>query len=70
MYDLDLGRHRLSMDSRMTFCMLFKYFLIVDKSRLLAGLFVMMMIPLVLKRMKSATMFELEFFKHLLTLVE
>ena len=70
MYDLDLGRHGLSMDSGMTFCTLFKYFSIVDKSRLLTGLFVVMMIPLVLKQMKSAIMFELEFFKHLLMLVE
>ncbi len=31
MYDLDLGRHGLSMDSRVMFCTLFKYFSIVDK---------------------------------------
>ena len=48
--------------------MLFKYFSIVDKLRLLVGLFVVMMIPLTLKRMKSAKMFDLEFFKHLLML--
>ena len=53
----------------MMFCTFFKYFLIVDKLRSLTGLFIVMMIPLVLKRIKSATMFELEFFKHLLTLV-
>ena len=67
-YDLDLGRWGLSMESRLTFWTLFKYFSIVDKSRLLAGLFVVMMILLTLKQMKSAKMFDLEFFKHLLTL--
>ena len=48
--------------------MFFKYFSIVDKLRLLAGLFVMMMIPLMLDRMKSAKVSDLEFFRHLLTL--
>ena len=48
--------------------MFFKYFSIVDKLRSLAGLFVVMMIPLTLNRMKSAKMFDLEFFKHLLML--
>ena len=67
-YDLDLGRQGLSMESGLIFWMFFKYFSIVDKLRLLAGLFVVMMIPLTLNRMKSAKMFDLEFFKHLLML--
>ena len=68
MYNLDLGRRGLLMESRLTFWTLFKYFLIVDKSRSLAGLLVVMMIPLMLNQIKSAKMFNLEFFKHLLML--
>ena len=68
MYNLDLGRRGLLMESRLTFWTLFKYFSIVDKSRSLAGLLVVMMIPLMLNQIKSAKMFDLEFFKHLLML--
>ena len=67
-YDLDLGRRGLSMESRLTFWMFFKYFSIVDKLRSLAGLFVIMIIPLMLNQMKSAKVSDLEFFRHLLTL--
>jgi len=47
-YDLDLGRRGLLMESGLMFWTFFKYFSIVDKSRSLAGLFVIMMIPLML----------------------
>ena len=47
-YDLDLGRRGLLMESGLTFWTFFKYFSIVDKSRSLVGLFVIMMIPLML----------------------
>ena len=65
-YNLDLGRWGLSMESRFIFWTFFKYFLIVNKSRLLAGLFVMMMILLMLNWMKSAKVSDLEFFKHVM----
>ena len=68
MYDLDLGRRGLSMESGLMFLMFFKYFSIVDKLRLLAGLLVVITIPLMLIQMKSAMMSDLEFFRHLLTL--
>ena len=68
MYDLDLGRWGLSMKSRLIFWTFFKYFSIVDKSRSLAGLFVVMMILLTLNQMKSVKVSDLEFFRHLLTL--
>ena len=68
MYDLDLGRGGLSMESGLMFWMLFKYFSIVDRSRSLVGLLVVIMIPLTLNQMKSVKMFDFEFFKHLLTL--
>ena len=68
MYDLDLGRWGLSMESGLTFWMLFKYFSIIDRLRSLVGLLVVIMIPLTLNQMKSAKMFDFEFFKHLLTL--
>ena len=67
-YDLDLGRRGLSMESGLTFWTLFKYFLIVDKLRSLVGLFVVMTIPLTLIQMKSVMMSDLEFFRHLLIL--
>ena len=67
-YDLNLGRQGLSMESRLMFCMFFKYFSIVDKLRSLVGEFVVIMIPLTLTQMKSVRMFDLEFFKHLLML--
>ena len=69
MYDLDFRRHRLSIESESTFWMLLRYFSIVDKLRSFAGLLVVMMIPLFMIQMKSATMSDLEFFRHLLTLV-
>ena len=68
MYDLNLGRWGLSIESRLTFSTFFKYFSIVDKSKLLAGLLVVIVIPLVLNQMKSAKVSDLEFFRHLLTL--
>ena len=67
-YDLDLGRQGLSMESGLTFWTFFKYFSIVDKSRSLMGLFVVMMIPLMLNQMKSMKVSDLEFFRHLLML--
>jgi len=67
-YNLDLGRQGLSMESGLMFLMFFKYFSIVDKLRLLAGLLVVITIPLTLIQMKSAMMSDLEFFRHLLTL--
>jgi len=48
--------------------MFFKNFSIVNKLSAFAGLFVIMMIPLLVIQIKSATMSDLEFFKHLLTL--
>ena len=56
------------MESGLMFWMLFKYFSIVDRSRSLVGLLVVIMIPLTLNQMKSVKMFDFEFFKHLLTL--
>ena len=67
-YDLDLERRELSIESGLIFLMFFKYFSIVDKSRLLAGLVVVIMIPLALIQMKSTMMSDLEFFRQLLTL--
>ena len=66
-YDLDFGRHGLSIKSESTFCMLLRYFSIVDKLRLFASLLVVMTIPLFVLQMKSVTMSDLEFFRHLLT---
>ena len=68
-YNLDLGRCRLSIESELILLMFLRNFSIVDKSRLSASLFVVMTIPLLVIQIKSATMFDLEFFKHLLTLV-
>jgi len=42
MYDLDFGRYGLSIKSESTFWMLLRYFSIVDKLRLFAGLLVVM----------------------------
>ena len=67
-YDLDLERRELSIESGLIFLMFFKYFSIVDKSRLLASLVVVIMIPLALIQMKSTMMSDLEFFRQLLTL--
>ena len=67
-YDLDLERRELSIESGLIFLMFFKYFSIVDKSRLLAGLVVVIIIPLALIQMKSTMMSDLEFFRQLLTL--
>jgi len=44
------------------------YFLMIDKSNMLAGLFVVMMTPSFIRRMKSAMMSDLAFFRHLLML--
>ena len=68
MYDLDLERQGLLMESRLMFLMFFKYFSIIDKSRSLAGLLIVIMIPLTLIQMKSAIISDLEFFRQLLTL--
>ena len=67
-YDLDLGRREFSMESRLIFMTFFKYFLIVDKSRFLAGLLVVITIPLTLIQMKSAIISDLAFFRQLLIL--
>jgi len=69
MYDLDFGRCGLLIESESTFWMLLRYFSIVDKLTLFAGLLVVMTIPLFVMQMKLATMSDLEFFRHLLTLV-
>ena len=53
MYNLDLGKWELLMESRFTFWIFFKYFSIIDKLRLLAGLFIVMIIPLILNQIKS-----------------
>ena len=68
-YDLDFGRCGLSIESELMFCMLLRYFSIVAKLRSFASLLVVMMIPLFVLQMKSATMSDLEFLKHLLMLV-
>ena len=68
-YDLDFGRCGLSIESESTFCMLLRYFSIIAKLRSFAGLLVVMMIPLFVLQMKSATMSDLEFLRHLLMLV-
>ena len=44
------------------------YFSMIDKSDMLAGLFVVMMTPSFVRQMKSAMMSDLVFFKHLLML--
>ena len=49
--------------------MFFTYFLMVDKSDMLAGLFVVMMTPSFVRWMKSAMMSDLMFFRYLLMLV-
>jgi len=67
-YDLDLGRCGPSIESKLTLSMFFKNFSIVDKSSVFASLFIVMMILLLVIQMKSATMSDLEFFRHLLTL--
>ena len=46
MYNLDFGRHRLSIKSKSTFLMFLRYFSIVDKLRSFAGLLVVMTILL------------------------
>ena len=69
MYNLDFGRRGLLIESELTFWMLLRYFSIVDKLRSFAGLLVVIMIPLFVIQMKSMTMSDLEFFRHLLTLV-
>ena len=48
--------------------MFFMYFSMINKSDVLAGLFVVMMTPLFVKQIKSAKMSDLEFFRHLLML--
>ena len=68
-YDLEFGRCGLLIKSELTFWMLLRYFLIVDKLRLFAGLLVVITIPLFVIQMKSATISNLEFFRHLLTLI-
>ena len=69
MYNLDFGRHGLLIKFELTFWMLLRYFSIVDKLRSFAGLLVVMTIPLFVMQIKLATMSNLEFFRHLLTLV-
>ena len=49
--------------------MFFTYFLIIDKSDMLAGLFVVMMTPSFVRWMKSVMMSYLVFFRYLLMLV-
>ena len=68
-YDLDFGRCRLSIEFESVFCILLRYFSIVNKLRSFAGLLVVMMIPLFVLQIKSVTMSDLEFFRHLLMLV-
>ena len=68
-YDLDLGRHRLSIKSELTLLMFLRNFLIGDKSRSFASLLVVITILLLVIQMKSVMMSDLEFFRHLLTLV-
>ena len=68
-YDLDFGRHGLSIKSKSMFCMLLRYFSIVAKLRSFASLLVVMIIPLFELQMKSATMSDFEFLRHLLMLV-
>jgi len=67
-YNLDLGRYGPSIKSELILSMFFKNFSIVNKLSAFSGLFVVMMIPLLVIQIKSATMSDLEFFKHLLTL--
>ena len=68
-YDLDFGRCELSIESEPMFCMFLRFFSIVAKLRSFAGLLVMMMIPLFVLQIKSVTMSDLEFLRHLLMLV-
>ena len=67
-YDLDLGRCGPSIKSKLILSMFFKNFSIVDKSRVFASLFIVIMIPLLVIQMKSVTISDFEFFRHLLTL--
>ena len=48
--------------------MFFMYFLMINKSDMLAGLFVVMMTPSFVRQMKSAMMFDLVFFRLLVML--
>ena len=68
MYNLNWGRQELSIESELMFLTFFKYFSIVDKSRSLASLLVVIMIPLALIQTKSAMISDLEFFRQLLIL--
>ena len=67
-YNLDLERCKPSIESELTLLMFFKKFSVVAKLNTFASLFIVMMILLLVKQMKSATIFNLEFFKHLLML--
>ena len=68
-YDLDFERRGQSMLSKFILLMFFTYFLMIDKSDMLAGLFVVMMTPSFVRQMKSAMMTDLVFFRYLLMLV-
>ena len=48
--------------------MFFMYFLMINKSDMLAGLFVVMMTPSFVRQMKFAMMFDLVFFRLLVML--
>ena len=54
--------------SKFILLMFFIYFSMIDKLDMLAGLFVVMMTPLFVRRIKSAMMSDLAFFRHLLML--
>ena len=56
-YDLNLGRWELLMESGFIFWTFFKYFSIIDKLRSLAGLFVVMMILLTLNEICKSVWF-------------
>ena len=65
-YNLDFGRCKQSMLSEFILLM---YFSIIDKSDMLAGLFVVIMTLLFVRQMMSVIMSDLAFLRHLLMLV-
>ena len=67
-YDLDFGRYGPSIETRSILSIFFKKFSILESSDMFAGQFVMIIISLFDRWMKSAMMSELDFFRHSLIL--
>ena len=67
-YDLDLRRQELLIESKLMLEIFLMYFLIVDKSEVFAGLFIVMTTSLFVMQIKSAITSYFMFFRHLLIL--